>query len=119
MDADAATRFIPEHRRTNFKNKGHFKPDELRRRRDMAQVELRKTKRDEALSKRRNLAIIDDAEDSDEDDDLNDATFIRQVCIDFGMEITFAIPLDQKFFCILFDLQILLPLQLISMIFLS
>jgi len=38
-------RFIPEHRRTQFKAKNTFKPDELRRRREEQQVEIRKAKR--------------------------------------------------------------------------
>ncbi|KAK6543093.1 Importin alpha subunit (Karyopherin alpha subunit) (Serine-rich RNA polymerase I suppressor protein) [Orbilia ellipsospora] len=50
-------RFIPEHRRTNFKAKGTFKPEELRRRREEQQVEIRKQKREENLAKRRNLQI--------------------------------------------------------------
>ncbi|KAK9236757.1 armadillo-type protein [Lipomyces kononenkoae] len=57
MDADTTTRFVPEHRRTNFKNKGHFRADELRRRREEAQVEIRKAKREESLAKRRNLTL--------------------------------------------------------------
>ena len=48
-------RYIPEHRRNNFKAKGAFKPDELRRRREEQQVEIRKAKRDENLAKRRGL----------------------------------------------------------------
>jgi Importin beta binding domain len=34
-----AERYIPEHRRTQFKAKNSFKPDELRRRREEQQVE--------------------------------------------------------------------------------
>ncbi len=80
MDADATHRFIPEHRRTNYKNKGHFRPEELRRRRDEAQIELRKAKRDESLAKRRNMVdLISTAEDSDEEGE-EDANFARQVC---------------------------------------
>ncbi|KAF8474004.1 importin subunit alpha-1 [Kalaharituber pfeilii] len=52
-----ADRYIPEHRRSNFKAKGTFKQDELRRRREEQQVEIRKQKRDENLAKRRNLNI--------------------------------------------------------------
>lgn len=51
-----ADRYIPEHRR-NFKAKSTFKPDELRRRREEQQVEIRKQKREENLAKRRNMAI--------------------------------------------------------------
>ncbi len=49
-------RYIPEHRRNNFKAKNTFKPDELRRRREEQQVEIRKAKREENLAKRRGIA---------------------------------------------------------------
>lgn len=70
-----AERYIPEHRRTQFKAKNSFKPDELRRRREEQQVEIRRQKREENLSKRRGITrgdgeigvgAIDDA-DSDDD----------------------------------------------------
>ena len=54
-----AERYIPEHRRTNFKAKGQFKPDELRRRREEQQVEIRKQKREENLAKRRGITASD------------------------------------------------------------
>lgn len=69
-------RYIPEHRRTQFKAKGSFKPEELRRRREEQQVEIRKAKRDENLAKRRGLttdfasrpgAALGAAPDSDDD----------------------------------------------------
>ena len=50
-----AERYIPEHRRTQFKAKNSFKPDELRRRREEQQVEIRKQKREENLAKRRGI----------------------------------------------------------------
>ena len=46
-----ADRYIPEHRRTTFKAKSAFKPDELRRRREEQQVEIRRAKREENLAK--------------------------------------------------------------------
>ena len=52
-------RYIPEHRRNNFKARNTFKPDELRRRREEQQVEIRKQKREENLAKRRGLASRD------------------------------------------------------------
>lgn len=72
MDEDATTRFVPEHRRTTFKNRGHFRPDEMRRRREEQQVELRKSKRDENLTKRRNMVSaesgpVDDVSDSEDE----------------------------------------------------
>lgn len=51
-------RFIPEHRR-NFKQKGAFKPEELRRRREEQQVEIRKQKREENIAKRRGIATAE------------------------------------------------------------
>lgn len=56
-----ADRYIPEHRRTTFKAKNTFKPDELRRRREEQQVEIRKAKREENLAKRRGIARDGDA----------------------------------------------------------
>jgi importin subunit alpha-1 len=78
-----AERYIPEHRRTAFKAKGAFKPDELRRRREEQQVEIRKAKREENLAKRRGIggrdapgASLGAAPDSD-DEGINIET---QVC---------------------------------------
>ncbi|MCJ1465748.1 Importin alpha subunit (Karyopherin alpha subunit) (Serine-rich RNA polymerase I suppressor protein) [Pseudocyphellaria aurata] len=51
----SSERYIPEHRRTQFKAKNTFKPDELRRRREEQQVEIRKAKREENLAKRRGI----------------------------------------------------------------
>lgn len=83
MSSESANKFVPEYRRTNFKNKGRFSADELRRRRDMQQVELRKVKRDEALAKRRNFNTGAVGEDSDEEDaentDAQDSSFYRQL----------------------------------------
>ena len=61
-------RYIPEHRR-NFKAKTVFKPDELRRRREEQQVEIRKAKREESLAKRRNLAATSPAPGAVDSDD--------------------------------------------------
>lgn len=72
---DSANKYIPEYRRTNFKNKGRFQSDELRRRRETHQVDLRKQKREEVLAKRRNY--VDNgalANDSEDDDDVEDYT---------------------------------------------
>lgn len=70
-----ADRYIPEHRRTQFKAKHTFKPEELRRRREEQQVEIRKAKREENLAKRRGIgtgdqrpgAALGAAPDSDDD----------------------------------------------------
>lgn len=70
-----AERYIPEHRRTQFKAKNTFKPEELRRRREEQQVEIRKAKREENLAKRRGIgtgenrpgAALGAAPDSDDE----------------------------------------------------
>ncbi|KAG4223655.1 hypothetical protein PC116_g27882 [Phytophthora cactorum] len=80
-----ADRFIPEHRRTNYKAKGTFKPDELRRRREEQAVEIRKAKREENLAKRRGIGTGDSrpgaslgaAPDSDDES----APTESQVCV--------------------------------------
>ena len=51
-----AERYIPDHRKTQFKAKNTFKPEELRRRREEQQVEIRKAKREENLAKRRGIS---------------------------------------------------------------
>ena len=79
-----AERYIPEHRRTQFKAKGTFKPEELRRRREEQQVEIRKAKREENLAKRRGIGTGDDrpgaslgaAPDSDDENPPSES----QVC---------------------------------------
>ncbi|KAG0021937.1 Importin alpha subunit (Karyopherin alpha subunit) (Serine-rich RNA polymerase I suppressor protein), partial [Podila clonocystis] len=58
---------IPEHRTQNFKAKSAFKPEELRRNRNEQNVELRKQKREENLTKRRNLAIAAESEESEDE----------------------------------------------------
>ncbi|KAI1993809.1 Importin subunit alpha-1, partial [Ophidiomyces ophidiicola] len=50
-----ADRYIPEHRRTQFKAKSSFKPEDLRRRRGEQQIEIRKQRREENLAKRRGI----------------------------------------------------------------
>jgi hypothetical protein len=54
-----AERYIPEHRRTQFKARNQFRPDELRRRREEQQVEIRKQKREENMAKRRGVQTSD------------------------------------------------------------
>lgn len=82
-----ADRYIPEHRRTQFKAKNQFKPDELRRRREEQQVEIRKQKREENLAKRRGILSHDGnvtagqvGADSDEEEGGN---IESEVCV-FG-----------------------------------
>lgn len=86
-----AERYIPEHRRTQFKAKNAFKPEELRRRREEQQVEIRKAKREENLAKRRGIgtgdqrpgAALGAAPDSDDDTPPTES----QVC-DAGSRIS-------------------------------
>ena len=74
MENESSTnKFVPEYRRTNFKNKSRFTADELRRRRDTQQVELRKAKRDEVLAKRRNFVPPTTGDDSEDEEDNLDA----------------------------------------------
>ncbi|CCE63719.1 hypothetical protein TPHA_0F02380 [Tetrapisispora phaffii CBS 4417] len=92
-EEDSTNKFVPEYRRTNFKNKGRFSADELRRRRDTQQVELRKAKRDEALAKRRNFnaagASHADASDSEDEDDVSaaDKQFYDQLQVELPQMI--------------------------------
>jgi hypothetical protein len=55
-------------RRNTYKERSRFKPEEVRRRRENIQVEIRKQKKEENLAKRRNFNAAQDFEDSDEDD---------------------------------------------------
>lgn len=86
-----AERYIPEHRRTNYKAKGAFASEVVRRRREEQQVEIRKAKREENLAKRRGIgtgenrpgASLGAAPDSDDDT----APTESQVCYS---DLTFA-----------------------------
>ncbi|RSH86015.1 Importin alpha subunit (Karyopherin alpha subunit) (Serine-rich RNA polymerase I suppressor protein) [Apiotrichum porosum] len=63
-----------DHRRTNFKGRTQFSTQELRRRREEAQVEIRRQKREESIAKRRNFQPVSDDVDSDDDvEELGDA----------------------------------------------
>lgn len=85
-------KYIPEHRRNQYKAKSTFKPDELRRRREEAQVEIRKAKREENLAKRRGIgtgadrpgASLGAAPDSDDESAPTESqvsqTFIYSPC---------------------------------------
>ncbi|KAI9498606.1 armadillo-type protein [Zychaea mexicana] len=67
MDPNAS-----EGRRNAYKARSHFKPEEVRRRRETAQVEIRKQKKEENLAKRRNLKIENLEADSDDDVDIGE-----------------------------------------------
>ncbi|KAG9306149.1 hypothetical protein G9A89_016053 [Geosiphon pyriformis] len=57
---------IPEHRKNAFKSKGILKSDELRRRREEQQIEIRRKNREESLAKRRNFNIPASPDSDDE-----------------------------------------------------
>ena len=85
-----AERYIPEHRRTQFKAKNSFKPDELRRRREEQQVEIRRQKREENIAKRRGVQRGDGqigiGQDADSDDEAGNIE--SEVCMVTGKEST-------------------------------
>lgn len=54
-------------RRNFYKERSRFKPEEVRRRRENAQVEIRKQKKEENLAKRRNFNAQELGDDSDDD----------------------------------------------------
>ncbi|EEB09227.1 karyopherin Cut15 [Schizosaccharomyces japonicus yFS275] len=78
---EASSRFVPEHRRLAFKGKGTFQADELRRRRENQQVEIRKQKREENLNKRRNLVETLDTANDESSSSLQEAA----AAIDAGL----------------------------------
>lgn len=71
---------IPEHRQAAYKSRGLLKTDELRRRREDNAVEIRKQKREESLSKRRNLNLMKPGSESE---DESPATLAQQVRLVF------------------------------------
>ncbi|CCH58916.1 hypothetical protein TBLA_0B00730 [Henningerozyma blattae CBS 6284] len=81
---NTSNKFVPEYRRTNYKNKSRFTADELRRRRDNQQIELRKQKREEALTKRRNFDPSTISADSDDEEEhaKADKVFYEQLTND-------------------------------------
>ncbi|KAI8835923.1 armadillo-type protein [Chytridium lagenaria] len=70
--AAAAAAGFSDSRVASFKNRGDMKPEEMRRRREEMAVEIRKQKREDNISKRRNLAVVDYSLSSlgDSDDEL-------------------------------------------------
>lgn len=54
----------------DYKNKTSLRADDLRRRREEQQVEIRRQKREENITKRRNLALVDGPESDDEGSNL-------------------------------------------------
>lgn len=84
-------KYIPEHRRNQYKAKSTFKPDELRRRREEAQVEIRKAKREENLAKRRGIgtgadrpgASLGAAPDSDDESAPTESQVSRPILLSY------------------------------------
>ncbi|KAK4511630.1 uncharacterized protein ATC70_012846 [Mucor velutinosus] len=72
-------------RRSAYKERSRFKPEEVRRRRENAQVEIRKQKKEENLAKRRNFNAQALAEDSD--DDLDSANQDAQLMSDLPLMV--------------------------------
>jgi hypothetical protein len=85
-------RYIPEHRR-NFKAKQNFKPDELRRRREEAQVEIRKQKREESMAKRRNMTAGSPAPGAADSDD--EGATDSQVCLSHAASLSVFHPIER------------------------
>ena len=81
-------------RRNAYKERSRFKPEEVRRRRENAQVEIRKQKKEENLAKRRNFNAQELAEDSH--DDLDGASQDAQVKI-FAFH-TIEKPINKSYF---------------------
>lgn len=54
-------------RQKEYKGSSRFKPEEVRRRRENAQVEIRKQKKEENLAKRRNFNAQTFGDDSDDE----------------------------------------------------
>ncbi|GME98172.1 unnamed protein product [[Candida] boidinii] len=90
MDSeDTSSRYVPDYRKANFKNKNRFQQDEVRRRRETQQVELRKQKREELLTKRRTIGdsnnnitkndILNDSEGEEEEDANTESIFYSQL----------------------------------------
>jgi hypothetical protein len=55
-----------------YKNRGAFRPDELRRRREEQQVSIRREKRETNLAKRRNLHFNEQSDSEEEELTLQD-----------------------------------------------
>jgi len=78
------SKYISDHRRETHKSKNLFKGDELRRRREEQQIEIRKQKRDENLAKRRNLNTLiasGDDMDSDIDEESSEDEKVCDYCV--------------------------------------
>lgn len=61
-----------DQRRNAFKARGQFQQDEVRRRREKTQVQIRKQKKEENLAKRRNFVHLPEDNDSEDEAVVND-----------------------------------------------
>lgn len=68
-----------EHRRGGYKAKGAFKQEELRRRREEQNVEIRRQKREESIAKRRNLNIQASFQPAESEDESSAAIINNQL----------------------------------------
>ncbi|KAI7897606.1 armadillo-type protein [Cokeromyces recurvatus] len=66
-------------RRSAYKERSRFKPEEIRRRRENAQVEIRKQKKEENLAKRRNFNAQMLSQDSDDELEAQDARLMADL----------------------------------------
>ena len=96
------SRYIPEHRRQQHKGRNQFRGDELRRRREDQQVEIRKQKKEESIAKRRNLDVKfqeweGDASGSEDDENgpLNNKVGCRPPCSRYSCSLTLIIDLGR------------------------
>ena len=74
-DSAATGNKMPDWRKQAYKNRGALQADDLRRRREEASVEIRKTKREESLAKRRNLQLMQQeaaASSEEDEEDMSD-----------------------------------------------
>jgi len=91
-----STRYVPERRRETYKGKNLFKGDELRRRREEQQVEIRKQKKDDNLAKKRNLqgalTRVDMSMESDTDEEYSGGDDkVSPILVIFGPKLTWIV----------------------------
>lgn len=72
-------------RKNNFKNKDAFGADSVRNRRQQHSVEIRKQKREENLTKRRNMNIPASMTDSEDEVEVEDEVNVSLVIINYNL----------------------------------
>jgi importin subunit alpha-6/7 len=82
------SKYVPEHRRATHKGRNQFRGDELRRRREDQQVEIRKQKKEENLAKRRNLDSLardwnrtDETSESEDENGVANRRVSLRICV--------------------------------------